>query len=52
VYVNDVIKSKLLESEVFVQQAANNSKEQFANSPDVANEILNTIKDALRHTRR
>src|SRR6185312_9610993 len=47
VYVNNVIKGKLLESDVLVQQAANNSKEQFANSPDLANGILNAIMDAF-----
>jgi type I restriction enzyme, R subunit len=30
-----------------MQQAANNSKEQFANSPDLANGILNAIMDAF-----
>ena len=30
VYVNNVIKGKLLESETLLQQAANNTKEQFA----------------------
>ena len=33
VYVNNVLKGKLLESDVLVQQAMNNSKGQFANSP-------------------
>src|SRR4051812_27982795 len=33
VYVNNVIKGKLLESETLQQQAANNTKEQIANSP-------------------
>jgi type I restriction enzyme, R subunit len=47
VYVNNVIKRKLLESETLVEQAANNTKEQFANSPDLANGILNAIIDAL-----
>ncbi len=47
VYVNNVIKSKLLESETLVEQAANNTKEQFANSPDLANGIMNAIIDAL-----
>lgn len=47
VYVNNVIKSKLLESEILVEQAANNTKEQFANSPDLANGIMNAIIDAL-----
>jgi hypothetical protein len=35
VYVNGVLKGKLLENETLIQQAANNSKEQFANSPDL-----------------
>ena len=35
VYVNNVIKGKLLESVILVQQASNNTKEQFANSPDL-----------------
>jgi type I restriction enzyme R subunit len=47
VYVNNVIKGKLLESVILVQQAANNTKEQFANSPDLSNELLNAIMDAL-----
>jgi type I restriction enzyme, R subunit len=47
VYVNSVIKGKLLESEVLVQQATNNTKEQFANSPDLANGIMNAIIDAF-----
>lgn len=34
VYVKDVILGKLLESEVLVQQAKNNSKERFSESPD------------------
>ncbi|OYY74339.1 MAG: type I restriction endonuclease subunit R [Gammaproteobacteria bacterium 28-57-27] len=41
VYVNNVIKGKLLESETLQQQAANNSKEQFANSPDLTTELQN-----------
>jgi type I restriction enzyme R subunit len=47
VYVNNVIKGKLLESPILVKQAANNTKEQFANSPDLSNEIMNAIMDAL-----
>ncbi|MFP5267021.1 MAG: UvrB domain 3-containing protein, partial [Acidobacteriota bacterium] len=47
VYVNNVIKGKLLESETLVQQAGNNTKEQFANSPDLANGILNAVMDAF-----
>lgn len=47
VYVNNVLKGKLLESTVLTQQAANNSKEQFANSPDLSGELLGAIMDAL-----
>ncbi len=47
VYVNSVIKGKLLESETLRQQAANNTKEQFANSPDLKSELLNAIMGAL-----
>jgi len=45
-YVNHA-RSKLLESDILVQQANNNTKEQFANSPDLANELMNAIMDAL-----
>ncbi len=47
VYVNNVIKGKLLESETLEQQATNNTKEQFANSPDLKTELLNAIMGAL-----
>ena len=47
VYVNNVIKGKLLESETLISQAANNTKEQFAGSPDLRNEIVNAIIAAL-----
>jgi type I restriction enzyme R subunit len=51
VYVNDVIKGKLLESAKLGVQAANNTKEQFANSPDLKAEILNAVMSALEaHT--
>ena len=43
VYVNDVIKGKLLESATLKQQADNNTKEQFANSPDLKTELMNAI---------
>jgi len=46
-YVNTVLKGKLLESEILVQQATNNTKEQFASSPDLDQEMLNAIMDAL-----
>lgn len=47
IYVNNVIKGKLLESEALRVQAQNNTKAQFAASPTLANEILNAIMDAL-----
>jgi type I restriction enzyme R subunit len=47
VYVNNVIKGKLLESETLRQQASSNSKEQFANSPDLSRELTNAIMSAL-----
>ena len=47
VYVNNVIRGKLLESKVLIQQALNNSKEQFANSPDLDNSLMNAIMEAL-----
>ncbi|WP_175730662.1 type I restriction endonuclease subunit R [Burkholderia ambifaria] len=46
-YVNGVLKGKLLENEVLVQQAAINSKEQFANSPDLASALTRAIIDAF-----
>ena len=47
VYVNNVIMGKLLESETLAKQATNNTKEQFANSPDLNNELVNAIINAL-----
>lgn len=47
VYVNGVLKGKLLENETLMHQAASNSKEQFANSPDLKDAVLNAIMDAL-----
>jgi len=47
VYVNNVLKGKLLESEELATQAANNTKAQFANSPTLSQEILNAVMDAL-----
>jgi len=48
VYVNNVIKGKLLESKTLQLQAKNNSKEQFANSPDFDGGVLNAGMDALQ----
>jgi len=47
VYVNNVIRGKLLESEELVLQASNNTKAQFANSPTLSKEIMNAVMDAL-----
>ncbi len=52
VYVNSVLRGKLLASDVLVQQAANNTKEQFANSPDLDDELLNAIMDTLESYNR
>ena len=46
VYVNNVIKGKLLESKTLRQQAANNSKEQFGNSPDLPTALQNAVISA------
>lgn len=49
-YVNNV-KDKMLESEKLAEQASSNSKEQFANSPDLKKALLDAIIDALEaHT--
>jgi hypothetical protein len=47
VYVNNVIKGKLLESQELAEQAVNNTKAQFANSPTLSKELTNAIIDAL-----
>lgn len=47
VYVNGVIMGKMLESAKLRQQAANNTKEQFATSPDLGLELNNAIIEAL-----
>lgn len=47
VYINNVIKGKLLESKTLVQQATSNTKEQFANSPDLSSELMSAIMDAF-----
>ena len=45
-YANAVAE-KTLESEVLQKQAANNSKEQFANSPDLTSKILTAVMDSM-----
>jgi type I restriction enzyme R subunit len=47
VYVNNVLKGKMLESDILVQQASSNTKEQFANSPDFDKTMMNAIIDAF-----
>jgi type I restriction enzyme R subunit len=38
---------KMLESPVLAQQAANNTKEQFENSPDLMPAVQSAVIDAL-----
>lgn len=52
VYVNNVIKGELRESQELRSQARNNSKSQFASSPTLANEILNAIIEAMAEVMR
>ncbi len=47
VYVNGVLKGKLLENTTLLRQAASNTKEQFANSPDLKDALMHAIMDAL-----
>lgn len=47
IYVNNVIKGKLLESGKLGQQALNNTKEQFSNSPDLMPKLNDALMDAL-----
>ncbi|MFO0018013.1 MAG: UvrB domain 3-containing protein, partial [Synechococcaceae cyanobacterium] len=46
-YVRSVIRERLLQSPTLRQQAAANSKEQFANSPDFGTELMEAIIGAL-----
>ena len=46
-YVNGTILGKVAESATLQQQAANNTKEQFANSPNLKTELQNAIIDSL-----
>lgn len=47
IYVNNVLKGKLLQSETLAEQAASNTKEQFSNSPDLARAIVDAIIEAM-----
>jgi type I restriction enzyme R subunit len=42
----NTLGSKMLESDVLVQQAANNTKQQFSNSPDLTNALMNALMDS------
>ena len=46
-YVDSVIKTKMLESDLLRSQAAANTKEQFTNSPNLSDEPMNAIMDAM-----
>ena len=46
-YVDGVLKTKLLESDTLRAQAAANTKEQFANSPNLQDELMKAIMDAM-----
>lgn len=46
-YVDRVIKGKMMENEALRAQAAANTPEQFANSPDLKDALMAAIMDAL-----
>jgi len=46
IYLNGVIKGKLLENAMLVQQAIDNPKPQFENSPDLTGALQNAFMDA------
>jgi len=45
--VTDVLAEKMIESSTLRQQAGSNSKQQFAASPDLDNELMSAIISAL-----
>ncbi|MDP1700623.1 MAG: type I restriction endonuclease [Aestuariivirga sp.] len=45
-YVTGAIKGKMMENDTLRQQAANNSKEQFAQSPDLSKALVDAIIEA------
>jgi type I restriction enzyme R subunit len=47
VFVNEVVKGKMLESETLVQQAGSNSKARFDSSPDLLPELTNALISSL-----
>jgi type I restriction enzyme, R subunit len=46
-YVTGAIKTKMMENETLRQQANNNSKEQFSQSPDLRKALMDAIIDAM-----
>lgn len=46
-YVDTVLKTKMMEDEALRAQAAANTKEQFGNSPDLRDALMNAIMDAM-----
>ncbi len=46
-YVDHVIKAKMMEDGGLRAQAMANTKEQFANSPDLSGALLNAVMDAM-----
>lgn len=46
-YVDQVIKGKMIENEGLRAQATANTKEQFANSPDLSGALLHAVMDAM-----
>ncbi len=47
IYVNHVIKGKLLDCEILIQQAIHSTKEQFADSPDLDRLLQDAVIEAL-----
>ena len=46
IYLNGVIRGKMLENNVLTKQAVSNSKEQFSNSPDLNKALIDAIMEA------
>lgn len=46
IYIQDVLKRRLLESEVLIRQARANRKEQFRISPDLVRSVRNLVTEA------
>jgi len=47
VYVNNAIKGKLMENKELMNQAANNTKQQFESSPDLDKHLEGAIMDSM-----